>query len=68
MAGIAESQFSGLSPLIREAEERRTEQTLYMAFLVADDADTDEAEDGLRQIKALLMRMRVQHFIYSRRA
>lgn len=68
MAESALNQLAGLDSLIREAEERRVEQMLHIAFLIADDADTAEAEDGLRQMEALLMSMRVQHLIHSRRA
>ncbi|GJD93317.1 hypothetical protein [Methylobacterium iners] len=60
MEDAPHDRLAGLDRLIRETEERRVEQMLHIAFLMADEADTTESEESLRQIEALLARMRVQ--------
>ena len=63
MSDAAQDRFARLDRLIAEVEERRVDQMIHIAFLMADDADTTEAEDGLREIEALLVRMRVQRLM-----
>lgn len=60
MSDIAENRLATLDRLISEAEERRVEQMLEIAAVLAEDKDATEAEDGLRQIEQLLVRMRAQ--------
>lgn len=60
MAELTEDRLSTLDRLISEAEARRIEQMLHIATLLADGESAAEAEDGLRQIQQLLMRMRAQ--------
>ncbi|GJD94755.1 hypothetical protein OCOJLMKI_1959 [Methylobacterium iners] len=60
---IAEDRLSGLDRLITILEERRIEQMLHIAFRMAEDADTTEAEAGLREIEAAFARMRVQRMM-----
>ena len=59
-APIDPARIVSLKDLIAQAEERRVEQMLHIAFLMAEDADPSEAEDRLRQIEALLVTMRLQ--------
>ena len=59
-APIDPARIACLDDLIAQAEERRVEQMLHIAFLMAEDADPSEAEDSLRQIEALLMTVRLQ--------
>lgn len=59
-APIDPARIASLDDLIAQAEERRIEQMLHIAFLMAEDADPTEAEDKLRQIEALLVTMRLQ--------
>lgn len=63
MVDAAQDRFARLDRLIVEVEERRVEQMIHIAFLMADDANTTEAEDGLREIEALLVTMRVQRLM-----
>ena len=53
-----ENSQAALDHLIAEAGERRIEQMLHIATLLAVDDDATEAEADLRQIENLLMRMR----------
>lgn len=58
MKEVMENFWATLDHLITEAEERRVEQMLHIATVLAEDKDATEAEEGLRQIENLLMRMR----------
>lgn len=58
-----EDRLANLDLLIGETEERRIEQMLHIAFLMAGDEDTIEAEDRLQQIEMLLAKMRVQRIM-----
>jgi hypothetical protein len=60
MAGLTEDRLSTLDRLITEAEARRIDQMLHIATLLADGESAAEAENGLRRIQQLLMRMRAQ--------
>jgi hypothetical protein len=60
MAGSTEGRLSTLDRLITEAEARRIDQMLHIATLLADGESATEAENGLRHIQQLLMRMRAQ--------
>ena len=55
----AGDRLAALDRLIAVLEERRVEQMLHIAFLMADEADTTEAEAELREIEAALARMRL---------
>ena len=63
MAELTEDRLGTLDRLIGEAEARRTEQMLYIATLVAEGESATEAENDLRQIQELLLRMRAQRRI-----
>jgi len=58
-APIGPGGIASLDDLIAQAEERRVERMLHIAFLMAEDADPAEAEEGLRRIKSLLVTMRL---------
>jgi len=60
MEEATRNRLGTLDHLISEAEERRIEQMLHIATLLADGESASEAEEGLRQIQQLLMRMRAQ--------
>ena len=60
MEKSTKDRISTLDHLIREAEARRIEQMLHIATLLADGESASKAEEGLRQIQQLLMRMRAQ--------
>lgn len=60
---MAEDRLAGLDRLIAVLEERRVEQMIRIAFLIADETDTTEAEAELREIEAALARMRVQRLM-----
>lgn len=49
--------------MIAVLEERRIEQMLHIAFRMAEEADTIEAEAELREIETALARMRVQRMM-----
>lgn len=55
----AGDRLAALDRLIAVLEERRVEQMLRIAFLMADEADATEAEAGLREVETALARMRV---------
>jgi hypothetical protein len=67
MSDVAEDRLATLERLISEAEERRIEQMIQIATVLADDEDATEAEDGLRQIEELLVHMRAQRSAEQRR-
>ena len=58
-APIGPSPIASLDDLIAQLQERRIEQMLHIAFLMAEDADPTEAEDKLRWIESLLVTMRL---------
>ena len=52
-APIDPARVASIDDLIAQLQERRVEQMLHIAFLMAEDADPTEAEDRLRQIEAM---------------
>lgn len=60
MSDTAEDRLATLNRLMGEVEDRRVEQMLHIATVLAEDEDPTEAKDGLRQIEELLAYMRAQ--------
>ena len=66
MTGLLEDGLGALDRIIAGAEERRVEQMIHIAVLLADEGDPTETQAELARTERLLRIMRTQRTLLIR--